>query len=302
MATPADYALGSMRSLAHAPFLASVCALGVLTLGGCTTSVAASGEQADAEVSPAATGIIVVEGSSSNEGSRSEAVARFVRARAGAVDDDTLRMVGATFEFPALGSCEALGAARGPSTVSAITLVDVGSVAIMAGEATTTLQARQVPDVADLVSGVVYSARADELPSKSGYVLRVDGSADLGVAAFVVSATSPGEPNELRLAHDDGHAGAVAILAAAPSVDVSWDPGSGDDAIYVDISATNRAPTTRCLFDDSGHATLPASAFGAIDDGTVSVHRLHREPFHARGVEPGEVRFDFARVVAFSRR
>jgi hypothetical protein len=33
----------------------------------------------------------------------------------------------------------------------------------------------------------------------------------------------------------------------------------------------------------------------------LAVHRLHREAFSARGVDPGEVRFDFARVVSFVR-
>ena len=70
----------------------------------------------------------------------------------------------------------------------------------------------------------------------------------------------------------------------------------------MDIGATSAAPATRCLFDDGGHATLEASAFGALEDGTIAVHRLHREAFHARGIDPGEVRFDFARVVSFVRR
>jgi hypothetical protein len=284
------------------PFRASLCALGALALGGCTTSVSSPSEAIDAEVNAAATGIVVVEGTASNEGSRAEAVARFVRTRAGAVDDDALRMVGAAVDFPAVGSCESLGGARGASAASAILLVDVGGVSIMAGEGFATLQARQVPDVADLVSGVVYSARADELPTKSTYMLRVDGSADLEVPAFVVSASSPGEPTDVHVSHDDGRTGAVAIAPAARSIDVTWDRGSGDDAIYVDIAGANGAPAARCLFDDSGHAALPGAAFGSLEEGTLAVHRLHREAFHTRGVEPGEVRFDFARVVAFARR
>ncbi len=281
----------------------SIGAFGMLALVGCTTNVGATGEPASSEVNAAATGIVVVEGASANEGSRSEAVARFVRTRVGAVDDDALRMAGATVDFPAVGACESLAGLHGAPGARAIALLDVGGVMLMAGDAMTTLQARQVPDVADLVSGVVYSARADELPSRGAYVLRIDGSADLDVPAFVVSATSPGEPANVRVGRDDGRGAAVAIAAGAHgTIDVTWEAGAGDDAIYIDVAAATAAPVTRCLFDDSGRAALPVSALGAIEDGTLAVHRLHREAFHARGVEPGEVRFDFARVVAFTRR
>ncbi len=86
-------------------------------------------------------------------------------------------------------------------------------------------------------------------------------------------------------------------------VDLTWEVGGSDeDVIYVDLAATSAAASTRCLFVDSGHATLGAADFGALEDGTIAVHRLHRESFHAHGVDPGEVRFDFARVVSFVRR
>ena len=76
-----------------------------------------------------------------------------------------------------------------------------------------------------------------------------------------------------------------------------------DDLIYVDVASRDRTtPVTRCLFTDGGHATLANAALGAIDEGTISVHRLHREGFRARGLDSGEVRFDFARTIAFTRR
>ena len=177
----------------------------------------------------------------------------------------------------------------------------MGGVSLFAGEAATSLQRRQLPDVADLVSGVVYSARAEGLPSRSAYLLRIDGAPESDVASVVVSATSPGEPSDVRLAGDDGRSGPVALAAGAP-IELSWDSGAAEDLIYVDIGAASVAPTTRCLFEDGGHATIPASAFGAIDEGTLAIHRLHRETFRTHGVDPGEVRFDFARTVSFLRR
>jgi len=293
------------RPLSPFPYVSLLGSSALAILAGCTTSVSASGEGADAEVSTTATAVVVVEGSSGNEGAHTEAVARFVRARSGAVDDDALRMVGATVDFPAVGGCAALGSARAPAA-RAIALLDVGAVTLIAGvagESVAALQPRQVPDVADLVSGVVYSAaaRGGALPSKSAYLLRVDGAPESDVAPFAVSATSPGEPEDVRFGGDDGRSGPVSIALDAP-VDLTWETGAGNDVIYVDLSATSAAPATRCLFVDSGHATLGASAFGALEDGTIAVHRLHRESFHAHGVDPGEVRFDFARVVSFVRR
>jgi hypothetical protein len=301
----------TLSAAMRAPFLL----LGPLALAVLAGCVSAPGDAtADAEVSTPATAIVVVEGFSSNEGSRTDAVARFVRTRTGAVDDDALRMVGARVEFPAIGGCGPLGSAR-PAGSRAITLLDVGGVTLLAGnggEPIATLEPRQLPDVADLVSGVVYSTagrggREDAFPSKSAYLLRVDGTAESEVPPFVVSVTSPGEPADVRVGGDDGRGGPVSIALGAP-VDLRWEAGlpapagDADDLIYVDLSATSAAPSTRCLFLDSGQARLDESDFGALGEGTIAVHRLHREAFHARGVEPGEVRFDFARVVTFVRR
>jgi hypothetical protein len=304
-----DYALGeAMRFGSYLSSLLFPSALAVLA--GCTTSVSSPGEAADAEVSTNATAIVVVEGSSTNEGARTEAVARFVRARSGVVDPDALRMVGAAVDFPALGSCASLaslGASRAPAA-RAISLLDVGAVTLFAGESVAALQPRQLPDVADLISGVVYSAAGAGathggplLPAKSAYLLRVDGAPESDVAPFAVSVKSPGEPADVRLGGDDGRGGAVSI-AAGQATELTWEAGSGEDAIYVDLAGTSAAPMMRCLFVDSGRAQLGAAALGALDDGTITVHRLHRETFHAHGVDPGEVRFDFARVVAFVRR
>jgi len=283
--------------------------LAAASLVGCTSSVVPSGEAADAEVSAPARGVVLVGGSSSNEGARSEAVARFIRAHGGAVDDDVLRMVGAAVDFPAMGTCGSLAALHAPAAQAAapartIALLDLGGVTLYAGGSMMALQPRQLPDVAELVSGVVYSSRG-ALPSKGAYALRIEGAPELDVSPFVVSARSPGEPADVRLEGDDGRAGAVALAAGSPTIDLTWEvpaDATSTDLVYVDVSAPSAAPAARCLFEDLGRATLPSSAFGAFDEGTVAVHRLHREPFSAHGVDPGEVRFDFARVVAFARR
>jgi hypothetical protein len=51
---------------------------------------------------------------------------------------------------------------------------------------------------------------------------------------------------------------------------------------------------------DPTHATLPLSLLGS--EGTLVVHRLHREILPAAAIAGGEVRFDFARALAYAHR
>jgi hypothetical protein len=281
-------------------------ALGVLGVAAasfaCSAPVAASSETADAEAAASpATGVVVVERTTGpDEGTRAEAVARFVQMRSGAVDDQALRMVGAAVDFPPMDACQPVGRAWGDSPARAVRLADVGLVTLEFGGTRTNLVARQLPDVADLVSGVVYTARGDSaLAAHVQYLLRSTGTAE--VDPFEIVATAPPEPNDVRLDGQDAHA-AVA-LAPGAALEVTWEPGVGDDLVYVDVTSRDATkPVVRCLFADAGHATLSASIFGAGDEGTVSVQRLHRETFRAKGLEGGEIRFDFARAVAFTRR
>jgi hypothetical protein len=277
-----------------------------------------------------------------DESAHGSAVARFIRMRAGLVDDQTLRMVGATLDLPALGSCaatsvtdDALGADGAPVDSDgprAVELLDVGTVTVESAGARASLEARALPDIVDLVTGVLYSSRTafdtDGLPARGAYVLRSSGSAarsdvERGVPAFTVPATAPGAPDELRVDGQDAKGADGLVLTAGARSEVAWSVGDAndpDDVVYIDVvSATDARPseaaaTMRCAFADHGSATLPASAFGPsgseIARGTMVVHRLHSETFRVpgdpvsgrTGIEAGVVRFDFARAAEFTRR
>ncbi len=308
-------------------FLPIVLPLAALTLG-CTGNVAASGDSADAEAS-AITAVVVVERTSGNalnqaETTRGEAVARFVRMRSGAVDEDALRSVGAAVDFPALGSCARVSSGSADVSIfHALDLVDVGAVSLESDSfgtsgslVKTSLVARRLPDVADLVSGVVYTARANNddgaaFPARGHYVFRAAGAPELDVAAFAVDSSVVGEPADVRVGGLEPRAGEKLLVSQTSLVDVTWTPGETDDLVYIDVASASTAgaglsapimtTTTRCLFTDSGRATLNGSSFGDAD-GTVTTHRLHREVFHAHGIDAGELRFDFARAVSFRRR
>ncbi len=292
-----------------------------VALMGCSANVASSAEVADAEASPV-TAVIVVERSTRYddhaETSRGEAVARFVRMRSGVVDEDALRMVGAAVEIPAAGTCTRVSSAIAASApvARAVELLDIGAVSLEADGAKTSFNARRLPDVVDLVSGVVYTGRGEEpFPSHGRFVFRAGGAGDrpveLEVAPFAIESVIAGEPADLRLNQD--LAGPVpTILAASTPVELTWTSGGdASDVVYVDIASSvprveRGARVTRCAFSDGGHGVLPASTI-ASDEGTLSIHRVHREKFSSadgrvRGIESGELRFDFARVVSFHRR
>jgi hypothetical protein len=251
---------------------------------GCAGVVSASAEEADAQ-STSVTGVVVVDRTvSGEETSRSEASARFVRLR-GAIDVGALRLAGAGLDLPAVGECSLVA---DPTSTRSVELLDVGAISIEHAGQRVALAQRQVPDVVDLVSGSVYSARIDDalVPSGADVAVMVTGGAE--VPAFSVRAKTPDAPSNVRLSGLDQRA-------------VSLDWNAGHDAIYVDIGAGWRRPeaTTRCSFADDGHATIPVSAFG--DEGVVTVHRVRREKLSIPGLDGGELRFDFARAITYRR-
>jgi hypothetical protein len=247
-----------------------------LAATGCS-AVVGSGADSDAQ-STSVTGVVVVDRTVSSDTTRGEASARFVRIR-GAIDDGTLRLVGAGLDLPPTGECAVVG---DQAALRSVELLDVGSISIEAAGtgANVALAPRQVPDVVDLVSGTMYSARIDEasVPSDAEVAVVVGGSAD--VPAFSVRAKTPEPPDGVALSSLDG-----------ASADLTWTPTG--DAIYVDVGAS------RCSFADDGRASVPTSLFA--DEGVLTVHRIRSEQLSIPGLDGGELRFDFARTISYHR-
>ncbi|WP_394850652.1 hypothetical protein LZC95_24740 [Pendulispora brunnea] len=263
-------------------------------------------------------------GASGTEAPKSDIIARFVRSRAGVVDGDSLRLVGAAIELPPVGSCSRLsGASSATKLARSLELLNVGALSFelsggsaAEGKPETKLVARQVPDVVDLVSGVVYTARGegDAFPAKGRYVFRAAGSPEQEIAPFTVEATAKGEPGDIRIADQAlSHRvdGSPVFIPAVDPTEIAWttEGSADDDVVYIDVSAKaasvggagTRDTGVRCSFADTGRATLAATAFVA-DEGTIAIHRVHRESFRAKGIDSGVLRFDFARVATFRRR
>jgi hypothetical protein len=292
-------------SRARAPWLAPTLALASLGLGGCSAHV-----EDVADASGAATrGLVTVERASTDGTTRTSVSARFMRVVPSADVAVADKLVGSTFEVPAVGRCAAIkgdvaadAVAPAPGTTS-IDLLDVGDVSLAAGptEPSMTLAARAFPDLGDVVSGVFYTSRdaATELPGSARYVVRGSGSASMD--RFAIEAEAPAALEDVRVG--DAPLGELTAVEEGLGANVRWStPASArvDDVVVVDVTAPGGSGA-RCAFADAGRGVLPASALAAAAAGTgtdgratMTVHRVRREAFTAPGLDGGEIRFDLA--------
>lgn len=247
--------------------------------------------------SSTASAIVVVERTAGpGEAVRGDAViARFVRVRQGAVDDPALRLAGVATDIPMPGACFA-PTDNAPVIQGRLELLDVGQVVLSSQPwestaKTTVLLPRSMPDPAGVVSGVFYSSRsADAFAAGSRVSLRSSGGADL-LDGFSVSVTAPRDIADVH------------VTSMASGLDVLWDASEADahDLVYVDILSPAPRVVMRCTGTDAGHLLVPQGSIAGVEEGQLAVHRLHKESFKAKGIEPGEVRFDVAKVVTFRR-
>jgi hypothetical protein len=271
--------------------------IGALTSSSLVACVGAPESAGDGRVegtSSTATAIVVVERTAGpGDAVRGDAVtARFVRVRQGAVDDPALRMAGVAEDIPVPGTCFAPSDNTPAIQGRSVELLDVGQVILTSdGSKSTVLLPRSMPDPAGVVSGVLYSSRsADVFAAGSRVSLRSSGGADL-LDGFSVSVTAPREIADVHVA------------SVSSGLDVSWETPEADphDLVYVDVLSPAPRVIVRCTGTDAGHLFVPLGAQPSVDEGQIAVHRLHKETFKAKGIEPGEVRFDVAKVVAFRR-
>jgi hypothetical protein len=311
-------ALPSTLSMFMRSHLLLTGALASLTAIGC---VAPPDDRPDAEAtSSTATAVVVVERTvGPGDAVRGDAViARFVRVRQGSVDEQALRIAGASGfdrDLPAVGTCSTAGfgaetqAALQPRSVD---LLDVGVLTVdgasnpgspgaplaNAGRSTVLLP-RSMPDPTGVVSGVFYSARSAEAFTPAARLqFHTSGGPDMA-EGFRVDVPSPRDVSDVHVAF------ASASPGSSPALEVSWEADAvaseARDVVYVDVLGPSSRLVTRCATLDVGQLAIPGTAVGNLEDGQLAVHRLHRESFRAKGIEPGEIRFDIARVIAFHR-
>ena len=272
-----------------------IAAVSSSSLVACVGAGAEPGTDSGAETtSSTATAIVAVERASGpGDTVRGDTViARFVRVKQGSVDDPALRMAGVVEDIPVPGACFAPSETTPVIEGRNVELLDVGQLVVTSEDAkSTVLLPRSMPDPAGVVSGVIYSSRsADVFSAGSPVSLRSNGGADLG-EGFSISVTAPRDVADVQ------------VTSVAAGLDVSWDAEGADphDIVYVDVLSPAPRVVMRCTSIDAGRLLVPQSSIAGIDEGQLAVHRLHKESFKAKGIEPGEVRFDVAKIVTFRR-
>jgi hypothetical protein len=306
------------------PLLGPVLASSAL---GCSFNAVA--DAADADVAQAnVQALVTVERADSRE-ARADVVARVARVRTGTLDEASLKLAGLGDDFPALGTCTSqtgsLGSGAGSSSTSTagafgsrgLELVDVGQVSLEGPDGLRApLVARQVPDPAGMLSGVMYSARISDPTQHAGtspvtLTVRAPGvTGDPESLAFVAQVTLPKDLSEVRLGGLDPKD--FAATTGSPA-DLTWQAAQdSEDLVVVDLKSADRA--ARCTFADVGRASLLTPATNELlqDATSLTVHRIHREHFRLdrtdrtdpRKAEAprGEIRVDSSRTFVLTRK
>lgn len=290
-------------SLLAPPLHASrgVLMLGALLLAsGCTTAVV---EQGASEAETTETlGFVTIESSTdpaADEPSlREHASATFVRTRDAQNARVVARLLGAIPTLPAPGQCMNLDV-DDPSlalhTLSAAELLHVGDVSL----AQSPLMARAYPDVAHLVSGVVYTSPdiGAVLPrQRERVMLRVGGAND--VTGFELELDVPEPLSNVSLNGVTLRETAALERLAPGAVNVTWsEDGVGDDElVFLDFAweTPARSQRVRCVAD--GQQPLISLDAPTTDEGTLvlSLHRLKTLQAPAGSLSTTEIRLDTA--------
>ena len=310
--------------------LTALTALGSLATTGCSFAAVADGADADGIVDTSSTHAALVTIERTSDSAKAEVVARVVRiGGAGSLDEPALRLAGFADDLSTakLGTClsgaRPASAAPVPATPAAfaaragnrnLELLELGQVALDLGDGIKTpLVARHVPDPAGVLSGVMYNARIGEAtlagPSARASVKAAGVQNDPESIGFVAQVAVPADVANLRIAGQDPKD----FSAPQGPVEVTWltaersdRNGDLEDLVVFEVRGTDPSrPMSRCTFPDTGRAIVPV----ASDEGTVVVHRIHRERFHLdfsspktrRDRDEGEIRFDTSRTIAFTR-
>lgn len=293
---------------------------------GCTSQVEASDGDAGGEVG-AVHGYLGVERTVDEQGVvtlRDRASATFVRTREGTDPRLVARLLGVLPSLPPPGQCAVSGADEVTSPalrmLSPAELLPVGDVALRVGDDERPLLARAYPDVAHLLSGVVYTT-SDAIGSGAAAVADGDeevGGAGANTATFMVGGSAAVAPFEVTIElppapsaitvngrplgeHVDEAEGVErargeALAGGDPMsrVRVGWSgEGASGDVVFVDAvlhGTRGVAARQRCV-PAVGEQHVVVDAPG---DLVVAVHRLRTVRVEAGRGPSTEVRVDTA--------
>lgn len=248
-----------------------------------------------------------------DDGAREVASATFLRVHDGNDPAMVARLVGAVSELPSGVGCQALGASEPTTmplrTLNPVELVQAGDISLRSETSATRLVARAYPDVAHLISGVVYTSSGRDLPRASGRVtFEVNGAED--VRGFEVDVPMPPSLDRVTLngveVNDERD-----WLALGDDIELAWQATEEDvslpasvgevaspDRYFVDLSVINRGKpsrTVRCSGGASQKLLVPLRFDENTQSVTVTAHRVRTVRLATRALSGGELRLDAAR-------
>jgi hypothetical protein len=223
------------------------------------------------------------------------------------------RLVGALIDVPREPGCSPrlqAEPALALRTLSPVDLVPAGELSVTSDEVTTALAARAYPDVAHLVSGIVYTSPdiVHDVQGSSG-LLHFRASGSLAVPAFDTEASAPAALDFLTVGGTPVDSAEIALPARAESpadLAIVWVPAEADDVAervdgeYLELTTADGA-FLRCVPATPGRVELPADVWSTAQTGTTNLvlHRVRTRRFQATGMASGTVQIDTATAVSF---
>ena len=261
-----------------------------LVLGGCATTVEGG---PDSEVTQVHAFLRVDQAAEAAGATRTHASASFLRVHEGGDPGVVARLVGAAPTLPPEGGCARLdgdGVGVPLRAISPVELVQVDGVTLTTDSGRTQLSARAYPDVAHLLSGVVYTSPDAEGSTRNGKVaFHVAGGAE--VPNLDVTLDAPPPLAGVRI--NGVELGGAAMPGPITPLHVTWSGDRAGDVVYADFAIAGASQRFRCTADATS-LVGPAIATAAGTRITVSVHRLRVVPFAAGSLGSAEARFDAA--------
>jgi hypothetical protein len=208
-------------------------------------------------------------------------------------------LVSARLELPPVGSCVAVGAAEDhvmPARISRVDLAFAGDVQVRTRDNSTPLTVRFFPNVADLVSGVMYTLQdqSDLVGPFEGW-LSVTATGSGEFEPLDASTRPPVLPEGLTLNGTALPLTEVELQRGQP-LSLGWNAGTEGDVIYVDIDPVPAVPAerVRCAFADTGLAEIPQVAVPESSEMGIAIHRSRDVALRSDRGEVGMAHFDLA--------
>ena len=248
----------------------------------------------DADVTSRSEGIVFVERVNDGGGARVHVGGRFFRSQ-GVRAEALPELVGAPPSAVGGGCVERGAMGEGlDSTQAEVQLLDVGAIDARAEALTARMSPHRLPDLWNVVSGVVYGLDGELPPGAWQFSSTGDSTTQRG--AFDVSGAPPEPMADLRFG-DDALPLAVGSAVALPrrgGLSLRWSRGASTDRVAVVFEG---AGTLSCSARDDGAFDLEAPHADRVREllrqgGTVSIHRLRVIPFTMSGIDRASLVFD----------